>query len=78
MSFDISDTPKDARRCAEIEYVRGDLTNPDEVVNACKGVDCVFHIAALVGPYFPKDAYYKVLAPIQKSARSHCEHTPYR
>jgi nucleoside-diphosphate-sugar epimerase len=66
VSFDISDTPKDARRCAEIEYVRGDLTNPDEVVNACNGVDCVFHIAALVGPYFPKDAYYKVLAPIQK------------
>jgi nucleoside-diphosphate-sugar epimerase len=24
------------------------------------GVDCVYHIAALVGPYYPKDAYHKV------------------
>ena len=28
--------------------------------NLCKDVDCVFHIAALVGPYHPKDAYIKV------------------
>lgn len=60
VSFDIAPTPKDARKCPEIEYIQGDLTNPEQVLDACRGVDCVFHIAALVGPYFPKDAYYKV------------------
>ena len=60
VSFDIAPTPKDAKKCAEIEYVQGDLTNPEQVLAACRGVDCVFHIAALVGPYFPKDAYYRV------------------
>ena len=60
VSFDIAPAPKDARRCPEIEYIQGDLTNPEHVLKACKGVDCVYHIAALVGPYFPKDAYYKV------------------
>jgi hypothetical protein len=25
-----------------------------------QGAECVYHIAALVGPYFPKEAYYKV------------------
>lgn len=26
----------------------------------CEGADCVWHVAALVGPYHPKEAYYKV------------------
>jgi nucleoside-diphosphate-sugar epimerase len=60
VSFDIAPTPKGARVCPEIVYIQGDLTKPEDVQSACKDVDCVFHIAALVGPYFPKDAYYKV------------------
>lgn len=60
VSFDIAPTPKDARICAQIEYVQGDLTNPQQVQDACRGVECVFHIAALVGPYFPADKYVEV------------------
>jgi nucleoside-diphosphate-sugar epimerase len=46
--------------CPEIEYVKGDLTNFDSVCEATKGVACVFHIAALVGPYHNAEAYRKV------------------
>ena len=60
VSFDISPTPKDAMDSNKIEYVRGDLTNLEEVSKACVGIDVVYHIAALVGPYHPKDSYKKV------------------
>ena len=60
VSFDIAPKPKDAANKPEIEYVQGDLTNPEVVEKAAKGVECVFHIAALVGPYHPKEAYVKV------------------
>ena len=30
------------------------------VTDLCANLDCVFHIAALVGPYHPQDAYIKV------------------
>lgn len=60
VSFDISPTPKDAKICKEIEYVQADLTDPTSVENAFKGVDCVYHIAALVGPYHATELYKKV------------------
>lgn len=60
VSFDISPTPKDALDSPKIQYIRGDLTNLEDVTNACVGIDCVYHIAALVGPYHPKEAYRKV------------------
>lgn len=60
VSFDISPKPKNAMESKEIEYVQGDLTNPEVVKTALKGVDCVFHIAALVGPYHAQAAYVKV------------------
>lgn len=44
----------------EIIYVKGDITNYDDVLNAAKETDCVFHIAALVGPYHAEEAYVKV------------------
>ena len=60
VSFDISPQPKDAWVRKEIEYVQGDLCDYDTVLNACKGVEGIFHIAALVGPYHPKIAYKRV------------------
>ena len=39
---------------------KGDLTDPNLVTDLCANLDCVFHIAALVGPYHPQDAYIKV------------------
>eukprot|EP01035_Chromulina_nebulosa_P017297 gene17297-22834_t len=60
VSFDIAPKPKDALDIPEIEYIKGDITNQHDVDKALKGCECVFHIAALVGPYHPKEAYKKV------------------
>lgn len=60
VSFDIAPKPLDALDHRAIEYVQGDLTNPDVVNKICKGADCVWHIAALVGPFHKKEAYVKV------------------
>ena len=60
-SFDIAPAPalsKDYQ--AEVKYIKGDLTKIDDVRKACENVDCVFHIAALVGPYHAPEAYVKV------------------
>lgn len=43
-----------------IEYITGDLTDKNFVINSFKNVDAVFHIAAVVGPYYPKPLYRKV------------------
>ena len=60
MSFDIAPTPKGASQNKAIEYVQGDITDAAFVLKICAGVECVFHIAALVGPYYPADAYVRV------------------
>lgn len=63
ISFDISPKPKDAlTNSTKVKYVQGDLTNYQDLLSCCKddAIDCIFHIAALVGPYHPKDAYYQV------------------
>lgn len=60
VSFDIAPKPKDASTAKAIEYLQGDITKYTDVIKACKGVECIFHIAALVGPYHPTQAYFKV------------------
>jgi nucleoside-diphosphate-sugar epimerase len=57
VSFDISPKPKDALECPQIEYVRGDLNDLELLTKSCAGIDCVYHIAALVGPYHPIPLY---------------------
>ena len=59
-AFDIAPKPAGAMDSDAINWVQGDLTNMDSVRKASEGVDCVFHIAALVGPYHPTEAYVKV------------------
>ena len=60
VSFDIAPKPKDASEDSKIEYIQGDITKIDDVLKASENVDCIFHIAALVGPYHPVLAYIKV------------------
>mmetsp|Transcript_28835 Transcript_28835/g.63999 ORF Transcript_28835/g.63999 Transcript_28835/m.63999 type:complete len:272 (+) Transcript_28835:63-878(+) len=60
VSFDIAPKTKSALDSTKIVYMQGDLTNFEDVSKACKGSECVFHIAALVGPYHAKEAYTKV------------------
>jgi nucleoside-diphosphate-sugar epimerase len=60
VSFDIVPKPADAAPSKFIEYVQGDICDKDVVIVASKGVECIFHIAALVGPYHPLDKYIEV------------------
>lgn len=55
VSFDIAEKPKGALESAKVEYIKGDLTDKQSVMNACEDIDCVYHIAALVGPYYHLD-----------------------
>eukprot|EP01065_Artemidia_motanka_P035704 TRINITY_DN43598_c0_g1_i1.p1 TRINITY_DN43598_c0_g1~~TRINITY_DN43598_c0_g1_i1.p1 ORF type:complete len:394 (+),score=109.99 TRINITY_DN43598_c0_g1_i1:98-1183(+) len=57
VGFDISPRPVDLPDDGRVVWVKGDLTKREDVFQACKGADCVWHIGALVGPYFPKEAY---------------------
>eukprot|EP00667_Euglena_gracilis_P014509 EG_transcript_15039 len=60
-SFDIAGPPRWAREDPRLRYVQGDLTCYDQLAAAMgAGVDCVWHIAALVGPFHPKHRYLAV------------------
>ena len=74
VSFDIAPSPKDAMQSSKITYVQGDLTNYESVAQVCENVDCVFHIAALVGPYHPKEAYKKVNYEGTLNVLNACKH----
>jgi nucleoside-diphosphate-sugar epimerase len=58
--FDIAPKADGSSDNPVIEYVQGDITDAAFVLKICAGVECVFHIAALVGPYHPAEAYTKV------------------
>ena len=45
----------------QVEIVRGDIVNEDDCLTACKGIDTVFHIAALFRQAkFPDSEYYRI------------------
>lgn len=46
------------RICSGMED--GNLTNKSAISKACKGVDILYHIAALVGPFHDRDKYFDV------------------
>ena len=60
VAFDIAPRPADAPDDDRVVWMQGDLTDPAAVMRACEGSECVWHIAALVGPYHAKDMYMKV------------------
>ncbi len=44
---------------ASVGQVQGDLTNAEDVSRACRGMDAVFHVAALTGIWGPVKAFEK-------------------
>ncbi|KAF8277861.1 NAD(p)-dependent steroid dehydrogenase-like protein [Trypanosoma cruzi] len=62
VSFDIVPVEKTAGawRHPSIQYVVGDIADYEDVSKAVKGADCVWHLAAAVGPFHPRQLYYKV------------------
>lgn len=60
VSFDILPKAAAAWEDPRIVYMQGDLRNPCDVAEAVKGADCVWHIAAAVGPFHPWQLYQDV------------------
>ncbi|KNC70143.1 hypothetical protein SARC_17333, partial [Sphaeroforma arctica JP610] len=60
VSFDIAPKPESASEDSRIEYIQGDISDVAVVKRAFAGVDCVWHIAAIVGPFHPLELYRKV------------------
>ena len=60
VSFDIVPPPATAWKHPNIEYRVGDITDYNAVNDVIKGADCVWHNAAAVGPFHPKELYFKV------------------
>jgi len=60
VAFDIAPPREDAWQRPEIEYVQGDISDREAVAELCQGADCVWHVAAAVGPYHPEEVYTKV------------------
>lgn len=60
VSLDIVPPPSSAWTHPNIQYEVGDICNADRLTELCKGIDCVFHIAAAVGPFHPKELYTRV------------------
>uniref|UniRef100_A0A7S4RE51 3-beta hydroxysteroid dehydrogenase/isomerase domain-containing protein n=1 Tax=Alexandrium monilatum TaxID=311494 RepID=A0A7S4RE51_9DINO len=60
VSFDIVPPADNVWRHPAIEYVVGDLCDPEAVERAVRGADCVWHNGACVGPYHPVELYGRV------------------
>lgn len=60
VSFDVAPKPADAWEHPAIRYVVGDLRDAREVLAACAGAECVFHLGAVVGPYHSTQLYEDV------------------
>ncbi|EED93373.1 predicted protein [Thalassiosira pseudonana CCMP1335] len=62
ISFDVVPPPKDAWKHPNIEWRVGDISDKaavDELLST-PDIGCVWHNAAAVGPYHPKDLYFRV------------------
>ena len=60
ISFDIVPPPKEAWTHPNVQWVVGDITKAEQVQEAMKGAQCVWHNAAAVGPFHPRELYFKV------------------
>lgn len=58
--LDIVPPPENAWRDPRIEYIVGDICDKEVVAKLVEGADCVWHNAAVVGPFHPKPLYHKV------------------
>lgn len=58
--LDIVPPPANAWKDPRIEYIVGDICDPEAVAKLVEGAGCVWHNAAAVGPFHPKPLYFKV------------------
>jgi nucleoside-diphosphate-sugar epimerase len=60
VSYDIVPKPADAWEHPAIEWIVGDICDLEHMCRVFAGADCVWHNAAAVGPFHPRDLYFKV------------------
>jgi nucleoside-diphosphate-sugar epimerase len=60
VSFDVVPPKETFWRDPRIDYMVGDIADKEAVARACKGADCVWHVAAAVGPFHPAALYERV------------------
>ena len=60
VSYDIVPRPADAWDHSSIEWVVGDIADLAALTAAMRGAECVWHLAAAVGPFHPTSLYDKV------------------
>lgn len=60
----VDDLPQEVKKFIwknpKIKYIQGDITKVADIERAFAGADCVWHIAAIVGPFHPTPVYHKV------------------
>lgn len=60
VAFDFAPKPADALASERVQYVKGDICDRQAVYDMIEGADVVFHLAALVGPFYEHSLYFKV------------------
>ena len=60
VSYDIVDPPSFAWKHKNISWVKGDITNVEQLTKAMRGASVVIHLAAAVGPFHPNELYDKI------------------
>ena len=61
VSYDIVDPPSFAWKHKNISWVKGDITNVEQLTKAMHGASVVMHLAAAVGPFHPNELYDKII-----------------
>lgn len=67
IAIDIMEPEEWTKGDSRLKYHKVDITVPKDVSEALRGADCVWHVAALVGPYHSHDLYMKV-----RRTHTHC------
>ena len=57
----------------KVEYINGNITDVDSIKPLVKNVDVVFHCAAFVKDYGPKDIFYRINVDGTKNLVEACE-----
>jgi len=70
ISVDLNDVHADVKKAhlellgkegvAKISYVKADICDVERMTELCRGVEVVFNVAAIVGPYYPIPLYDRV------------------
>ncbi len=59
-TLDLASAPTDGLARRGVEVVKGDLRDAESAAGACRGMDTVFHVAALAAPFGPRALFWGI------------------